>query len=119
MTVEVLKAEEWSELAEIASDTVPVVPSSACTAIVVRDDGGKIAAKAYLIFPITVMGIWVREDKRSSTALGRLWQKVESVCRGAGITRILASIKPGSQFEDYAARVGFKRPGWDQWVKEL
>lgn len=119
MTVEVLDKSRWDELGTIPGDVVPVPPCSRSTAVVVRDEQGQIAARVYLVFPVTAIGIWVREDKRGGVTAARLWQKVEELVRDAGMRQLLACIKPGDVLEGYAERVGFRRAVWNHWLREI
>ncbi len=118
MTSEVLSADKWGELEHIAEQSVPIPPSTHSFAIVVRDDDGAIVARAYLLFPTTLSGVWIREDARRTLVGWELLQKVDEKVKELGSKMLLACIKPGTPFEGYAQKLGFTRAAWEQWRKD-
>lgn len=115
LTVERLPDNEYQKLADIAEGFVP--NPSFSRAIVVKEDG-EIVGRAFLLYPVHIEGVWIREDKRNATILRQLVDATFQEARKLGLTKVLA-FGMYDKMEEYLERLKFKRLGWSVWNHEV
>jgi len=92
MVTRLLPPDEWPRLAETTADLGKVLhllkPSG--TAICVVEDGDEIVGCWSIQSVYWVEGLWIREDHRKRTSVGRrLWRWLRSVTRDLGIEGVM------------------------------
>lgn len=115
LSVGLLPENEYGKLADIAEGFVP--SPSFSRAIVVKEDG-EIVGRAFLLYPVHIEGVWIREDRRNGLVLSQLVEATFNEARRLGLTKVLA-FGMYDKMEDYLKRLKFKRLSWSVWNHEV
>lgn len=115
MRIEVLDGKDFGLLAKVGDG---YSPDPRFSKAIVGRDGEEIVARVFLLAPVHVEGLWVREDKRNGLLLGRMADIAYETARKLGLSSILA-FGMNATMDGYLNRLGFKRLEWSVWSREV
>lgn len=106
MTIRQLPFEEWDKLEgfPIATNGLPNPDTSV---IFVVESEGQIVGTWEAITPVILEGLWIREDFRRTTAMGRLLNEMKSFLRGINIDKAFTLVQTSDVLE-LAHKAGFE-----------
>ena len=115
MNIYRLEFREYPELLKIADGIAPDPASS--VAIVARDENGP-AGRIFLIAPVHVEGIWVREDLRGNGLWRELVDRAEYEAKKLNL-KTLCAYGVSEEMNHLIERCGYERTPLVVWRKEL
>jgi len=118
MVIRLLPFEEWDKLDGFQISTNGLPNPDTSIILVAETPAGEIVGTWEAVAPVILEGLWVREDYRKTTVLGRMFQTMKDTLRNMHIDRAYTLVQ-SPEVKDLAEKGGFEMIPGDLCVLDL